>query len=141
MKRIAFLLALSCFVQFAQSQTENKPKEEKLAIVDDGLSSAERAKKEAREKIEAIRLRVLGGESMSALAKLYTDDLGSAKEGGCYKDVPRGMLVPEFEEVAFKLMPGEISEVFETQYGFHFVQLIGRKGETIDVRHILVKWK
>ncbi len=141
MKKLIFLLTLSFYVQNAHSQTENKPKEEKPAVVDDGLSDTERAKKEAREKIEGYRQRVLKGESMSALAKQYSDDPGSAKEGGCYKDIARGVFVPEFEEVAFKLKPGEVSEVFETQYGFHFVQLIDRRGEVVDVRHILVKTK
>ncbi len=78
---------------------------------------------------------------MSTLAKLYSDDRGSAKEGGCYRDMGRGVFVPEFEEVAFKLKLGEVSEVFETQYGFHFIQLIERRGEVVDLRHILVKVK
>jgi len=141
MKKLNFLLFLFLFVQCAHSQVENKPKEEKPAVADDGLSSTERAKKEARDKIEGYRQRVLKGESMSALAKLYSEDPGSAKEGGCYRDIARGVMVPEFEEVAFKLKVGEVSEVFETQYGFHFVQLIDRRGDIIDVRHILVKVK
>ena len=141
MKRNSFLFVIFLSVQFAFSQTENKPKEESPAIVDDGLSGTERAKKEAREKIEGYRERVLKGESMSSLAKQYSEDQGSVKEGGCYRDVGRGFFVPEFEEVAFKLKPGEVSEVFETQYGFHFIQLIERRGDVLDLRHILIKPK
>ncbi len=96
------------------------------------------AKQLAKEQIEAYRKRVLNGESMNVLAALYSEDPGSAKNGGKYENVARGMMVPEFEAVAFKLKSGEISEVFETPYGYHFIQLIARKGELVDLRHILV---
>ena len=96
------------------------------------------AKQLAREQIETYRKRVLNGESMSVLAALYSEDPGSAKNGGKYENVARGMMVPEFESVAFKLKPNEVSEVFETPYGYHFIQLIARKGELLDLRHILV---
>ena len=96
------------------------------------------AKKEAKEKLEGYRQRVLNGESMSVIAALYTEDPGSVKTGGVYYNVARGQFVPEFEAVAFNMQPGEISEIFETQFGFHFVQLIARRGDVIDVRHILV---
>ncbi len=96
------------------------------------------AKMLAREQIESYRKRVLNGESMSVLAALYSEDPGSAKNGGRYDNVARGMMVPEFEAVAFKLKPGEVSEVFESPYGYHFIQLIARKGELVDLRHILV---
>lgn len=139
MKKFTFLLALSLFIQYTHAQSE-KPKPVEIDM-NDGLTDAEKVKNEARERIEGYRQRVLKGESMSALAKQYSEDPGSAKEGGIYRDVPRGMMVPEFEEAAFKLDVGGISEVFETQYGFHFVQVIAKKGETIDVRHILVKFK
>lgn len=96
------------------------------------------AKQLAREQLESYRKRVLNGESMSVLAALYSEDPGSAKNGGRYENVARGMMVPEFESVAFKLKPGEVSEIFETPYGFHFIQLIARKGELVDLRHILI---
>lgn len=98
----------------------------------------EQAKKDARTAIESYRERVLKGESMSVLAALYSEDPGSAKNGGRYESVMRGVMVPEFEAVAFRLKKGEISEVFETPYGFHFIELIARKGETVDLRHILI---
>jgi peptidyl-prolyl cis-trans isomerase SurA len=136
MKKIGLLIILSFCLQFAYSQNKGK---DTTAV--ESLSEADKSKKEARDKIESYRQRVLKGESMSALAKLYSEDPGSAKEGGCYKDIPRGTFVPEFEDAVSKLKPGELSEVFETQYGFHFVQLLDRRGEVIDVRHILVKMK
>ena len=75
------------------------------------------------------------------LATLYSDDPGSATKGGELGFVNRGDLVPEFERAAFRLKEGEISEVVESQFGFHIVQLIERRGEQINVRHILLKTK
>ncbi len=99
---------------------------------------SEAAKKETRALLETYRQRVLKGESMSVLAALYSEDPGSAKNGGRIDGVMRGMMVPEFESVAFRLKRGEVSEVFETTYGYHFIELIERKGETVDIRHILL---
>lgn len=96
-------------------------------------------KKDAKKLAEYYRQRVLRGESMASLAKLYSEDPGSASNGGQYKNVVKGMMVPEFERVAFSLVkPGDISEVFETEYGFHFIQLISRKGDVLDLRHLLI---
>lgn len=96
------------------------------------------AKKEAKDKTEEYRQRVLKGESISILARLYSDDQGSGKEGGLISNVFRGQMTPEFEAVAFRLKNGEISNVFETPYGYHFMQLVSRKGDLLDLRHILV---
>ena len=95
-------------------------------------------KKDARKLAEYYRMRVVRGESMSSIAKLYSEDAGSASNGGLYNNVVRGMMVSEFEKVAFNLKPGEISEVFETSYGFHFIQLLSRKCETLSLRHLLI---
>lgn len=94
--------------------------------------------KDAKKLAEYYRQRVLKGESMSSIAKLYSEDPGSSENGGQYSNVVKGMMVPEFEKVAFSLKPGEVSEVFETQYGFHFIQLISRKGDVLDLRHLLI---
>ncbi len=95
-------------------------------------------KKDSRKLAEYYRQRVIRGESMSSVAKLYSEDPGSSENGGQYSNVVKGMMVPEFEKVAFSLKPGEISEVFETKYGFHFIQLISRKGDTLNLRHLLI---
>lgn len=102
---------------------------------------SEESKSAAKEKLEGYRQRVLNGESMSVIASLYTEDPGSVKTGGYYANIARGQFVPEFESVAFRMQPGEISEIFETQYGFHFIQLIAIHDNLVDVRHILVKPK
>lgn len=91
-----------------------------------------------REKLETYRQRVIKGEDFSTLAILYSQD-GSARNGGELGFVNRGDLVPEFESVAFKLRNNEVSEVVETKFGFHIIQLIERRGEQINVRHILIK--
>jgi len=96
------------------------------------------AKRDARSRIESLRDRVMKGEDFGTLAILYSEDPGSSKDGGVYKNIPRGQFVPEFDAVAFKLKEKEVSEVFETTYGYHFMQLIQRRGDVVDLRHILV---
>lgn len=98
-------------------------------------------KDKIRTKLNSFRDRVYKGEDFKVLATLYSDDPGSATRGGELGFVSRGDLVPEFERAAFKLKSGEISEVVESQFGFHIVQLIERRGEQINVRHILLKTK
>jgi peptidyl-prolyl cis-trans isomerase SurA len=94
-----------------------------------------------REKLNNFRDRVYNGEDFKMLATLYSDDPGSAVKGGELGFVNRGDLVPEFERAAFRLKEGEISKVVESQFGYHIVQLIERRGEQINVRHILIKTK
>ncbi|HXB41662.1 MAG TPA: peptidylprolyl isomerase [Bacteroidia bacterium] len=124
MKQIFYILfSLSTLFSFAQK-------------IDTTVLSDEA--KQAVARLEGYRQRVLKGESMATLAAPYTEDPGSAKTGGRYDGITRGMFVPEFETVAFKLKVGEVSEIFETNYGYHFVQLVAIRGDAIDVRHILI---
>jgi peptidyl-prolyl cis-trans isomerase SurA len=99
------------------------------------------AKEEAIARLNDFRERIENGSSFSTLAVLYSEDPGSAKNGGEYKGIKRGQFVKEFEAVAFNLKAGEISEPFKTEYGYHIVQLQLRKGEELDLRHILIKPK
>lgn len=102
-------------------------------------SQSAEAKAEARQRLESYRERVVTGNStMRTMALLYSEDPSSAKEGGLIKNVARGMMVPEFEAVAFRLKNGELSQIFETSYGYHFIELVQRKGELLDLRHILI---
>ncbi len=97
-------------------------------------------KEEARKQLEELRNRILKGEDFSTLAVLYSQDKESAKQGGELGFVNRGDLVPEFEAVAFRLKnTSQISEIVETKYGYHIIQLIERRGEKINVKHILIK--
>ena len=128
MKTILFFFTTSYMLMAHEPITKTNPV----------ITRAEIITKDAKKLAEFYRQRVLKGESMASIAKLYSEDPGSAPNGGQYKDVVKGMMVPEFEKVAFGLKPGEISEVFETQYGFHFIQLISRKGDVLDLRHLLI---
>lgn len=96
---------------------------------------------EVKERLRKLRERIANGESFEALAVLYSEDPGSAKKGGDIGLHGRGELYPEFEAIAFKLEPGELSEIMETEAGFHFIQGIERRGEYVRVRHILIKPK
>ena len=98
-------------------------------------------KDEIKLKLENFRLRINNGEDFKMLAALYSDDPGSAAKGGELGFVNRGDLVPNFERAAFRLKEGEISKVIESEYGYHIIQLIERRGEQINVRHILLKTK
>jgi peptidyl-prolyl cis-trans isomerase SurA len=91
------------------------------------------------EKLGDIRSRILKGENFTTLALLYSEDPGSAKEGGSLGFFGRGEMVPEFEAVAFKLKPGEISSVIRTKFGYHILQLVERRGDRVHCRHILIK--
>jgi peptidyl-prolyl cis-trans isomerase SurA len=75
------------------------------------------------------------------LARLYSDDPGSASKGGELGFFERGTLYPEFEAAAFKLKSGEISNVVQTKAGYHIIQMIERKGDRINVAHILLQPK
>ena len=93
------------------------------------------------ERLNAFRKRVLNGEDFKVLAALYSDDPGSANNGGEIGFVSRGTFVPEFEKVAFRLKKGEVSEIVKTNFGYHIIQLIERRGDQVNVRHILLKPK
>lgn len=94
---------------------------------------------DARNKIKAMRDRVIKGENFTVLARLYSDDPGSAAKGGELGLFNRGSMQPEFEAAAFSLKKkGDISEIIKTSYGYHIIQLIERKGEFVNVRHILI---
>ena len=104
------------------------------------VSEAEIAELKAR--LNEYRESVLRGTStFSMLARRYSDDPGSASKGGDLGFVERGSFYPEFEAVAFKLKTGEISNVVQTQAGYHIIQMIERRGESIKIAHILLQVK
>ena len=93
------------------------------------------------DRLKGFRDRVSKGDDFATLAVLYSEDPGSASKGGELGMFQRGTMRPEFEAAAFKLKPGEVSDVVETEDGFHIIQMIERRGEFIDVRHILLQPK
>ena len=93
----------------------------------------------ARTKLIEIRERIIKGEDFSELAKLYSEDPGSGKLGGELGFFNKGDLVPPYEAAALKLKSGETSGIVESEFGFHIIQLLGRKGNEYNTRHILIK--
>jgi peptidyl-prolyl cis-trans isomerase SurA len=98
-------------------------------------------KQEAKDKLKGFKDRITKGDDFSTLAVLYSEDPGSSKQGGELGMFKRGEMRTEFEAAAFKLKPGEVSDIVETEDGFHLIQMIERRGEYVNVRHILVQPK
>ncbi|MVN76758.1 peptidylprolyl isomerase [Hymenobacter sp. HMF4947] len=99
----------------------------------------DKAKQAAIAQLNDLRARVLAGESFETLAKQYSQDPGSAVQGGYLGFFKKGELVPEYEAASRKLEPGQMSPVVESQFGFHLIQFIERKGDSYSTRHILLK--
>ncbi|MFN8254787.1 MAG: peptidylprolyl isomerase [Bacteroidales bacterium] len=112
---------------FELSQITRKP----------SMTAAE--KQAQRDRLNAIRERIVTkGEDFKTLAVLYSDDPGSAKNGGKMSGVGRGELVPEFAAAVFNLEVGEVSDIVETEYGIHIIKLEAKNGDKVDFRHILL---
>lgn len=94
-----------------------------------------------KDQLRNFTDRVTKGDiSFSTLARLYSEDPGSARQGGEIGYTGRGMLDPAFAAVAFNLTdPNKVSKIVETEFGFHIIQLIDKRGDRINVRHILLK--
>ncbi|MGC9513813.1 MAG: peptidylprolyl isomerase [Fidelibacterota bacterium] len=87
-------------------------------------------KAETRKKMEGILKRARSGEDFSELAKEYSDDPGSKEQGGLYENFSRGQMVPAFDEAAFSEPVGSITDIVETQFGYHIIKILDRKSET-----------
>ncbi len=97
-------------------------------------------KEQFREKAEGYRTQIINGSDFGTIARFYSED-GSAPFGGELDYSTRDAWVKEFSAQAFKLKEGEISPVFETQFGYHFLQVLDRRGEEVKVRHLLIRIK
>ncbi len=93
----------------------------------------------ARERLLEFRDRILNGERFSTLARIYSQDPGSAQRGGELRMAPKSLYWPAFSDAAMSLKPGQISQVVETPDGFHIIQMIERNGDMFNARHILIK--
>jgi peptidyl-prolyl cis-trans isomerase SurA len=100
------------------------------------INAEERAK--ALDKINKVKEQLKGGADFAELARKYSDD-GSARDGGDLGWTTRGSFVPEFEATAFQLEVNQISEIIETEFGYHIIQLLERRGNSIHTRHVLVR--
>ncbi len=101
----------------------------------------DRIKKKAYQLAQQLLDSIKNGADFAALAKKYSDDPGSAKKGGDLGFVKKGIFYPEFESAAFSLEVGETSDIVESPVGYHIIQLLERRGESIHTRHILIKPK
>lgn len=98
------------------------------------------SKKQAQAALTEIRAKIVNeGKDFGLQAIEHSEDPGSGRQGGKLGEVRRGMMVPEFEEVIYRLRPGEVSEVFESEYGYHIAKVHKRVGEVVDCSHILKK--
>ena len=103
------------------------------------IEEIERVKAQLREYTDRINS---GDTQFSTLALLYSEDPGSARRGGELGFMGKGQLLPEFANVAFNLTdPKKVSKIVETEYGFHIIQLIEKRGDRVNCRHILLKPK
>ncbi len=101
----------------------------------------ERVKKIYYEKAKMILDSIKAGADFSELAKVFSEDPGSASKGGDLGYVKRGVFFPEFEAAAYALRVGELSGIVESPVGYHIIELLDRRGESIHTRHILIKIK
>lgn len=100
---------------------------------------SEEEKDRVKTRLSGFRDRILKGEDFGTLAYLYSEDPGSANRNGELGFMTRGMLVPEFAAAMFSMEPGQISEIVETEFGFHLIQVIEKRGQQVNARHILLK--
>jgi peptidyl-prolyl cis-trans isomerase SurA len=96
---------------------------------------------DVKSRLREFKRRVENGENFATLAVLYSEDPGSARNGGEMDYVGRAMLDPAFATEAFNLKVGAVSKVVRSEFGYHIIQLIDRKGEKIKCRHILIRPK
>lgn len=101
----------------------------------------EDSRQESIDLLNELKTKIESGESFGALAKQYSEDPGSGRDGGELGFFKRGDLVPPYEAAALRMKPGGLSEVVESQFGFHLIQLIERRGNEYNTRHILIKPK
>lgn len=96
-------------------------------------------KDEIIAKLNKIKQDIQAGESFENLARIYSEDPGSAANGGLYKNISKGKMVKPFEAAALNLQEGEISDPVESEFGYHLIQLVKKSGKNYDARHILLK--
>lgn len=129
------------FFKTYQSELPNINEEVEIAHIVIYPEIKEEHKQKMINELKKMKQEIEEGASFETKAILYSDDPGSKNNGGLYENIKRGSFVPEFDAVAFNLEEGEISEPVETEFGFHIIKLDKRRGQSIDVRHILLQFK
>jgi peptidyl-prolyl cis-trans isomerase SurA len=117
------------------------PAKYQISIIQSDPPDNEDNKAEARQKLLDIRSQILAGKSFNVLAIMYSEDTESAKTGGEIGFRVRGELEKPYADAAFSLTKNTVSKIVESKYGFHIIQLIDRKGDMVNTRHILIRPK
>jgi peptidyl-prolyl cis-trans isomerase SurA len=117
------------------------PSKVQLSIIQLDPPDNDENKAEARQKLLNIRSEILSGKSFNVCAVLYSEDPGSAASGGEVGYKMRGELEKPYADAAFGLTKNTVSKIVETKYGYHIIQLIDRKGDLVNTRHILIRPK
>ena len=99
----------------------------------------EAANMAVKERLLAIRERIINGEKFSTLARIYSQDPGSARRGGELGMASKSIFWPAFSDAAMALKPGIVSQIVETPDGFHIIEVLDKKGDMFNARHILLK--
>ena len=92
-----------------------------------------------KERLLSIRERIINGEKFSTLARIYSQDPGSARKGGELGMASKSIFWPVFSDAAMSLKPGIVSQIVETPDGFHIIEVLEKKGDMFNARHILLK--
>jgi parvulin-like peptidyl-prolyl isomerase len=109
-------------------QTDQSASVRHILMVTQGKSETE--KQQIHKKMKNILARAKKGEDFEQLAKVYSEDPGSKDKGGLYENFKKGAMVKPFEDAAFSVPIGEVSDIVETQYGYHILKIVDRKSET-----------
>lgn len=117
------------------------PRKVQLSIISVEPPDMEASKAEVRQRLLDLRSRIINGESFSTLAILYSEDPGTAPKGGETGYTLRGELAKPYAEAAWSLKKDVVSKIVETEFGFHIIQLVDRKGDMVNSRHILMRPK
>ncbi len=131
--------AVEDFYRTYQDSLPRVPDEVELSQIVIKPKYTEAARAVARAKAQAILDSIRAGVDFAALARRNSEDPGSAVQGGDLGFVRRGQFVPEFEVAAFALADSQVSGAVETEFGYHIIQLLGRRGDAVHARHILIR--
>lgn len=117
------------------------PERVRISHIFSNPKTSQKVKDDARKFAQSLLDSIKNGADFAELAKRHSEDPGSAVQGGDLGFVRRGVFFPEFESAAYTLDIGQLSSVVESPVGFHIIQLLERRGETVHTRHILIKPK
>ena len=115
------------------------PEECELSEIGIAPKADEQAKAITHARLKAILDSVRNGADFATMAKRYSQDPGSAPQGGDLGFVRRGMFVKDFETAVFAMADGQVSDIVETEHGLHIIQLVERRGDAVHARHILLR--